>query len=360
MIIRHRLSVTHDRLAAGGIMKKIRGIKFHLSVTIALYLSLSCLPGTATAKDPLKGLYDKPFTDPSQRTEMPAEWVKKKITYERESENADVTIVLDQDIYHTILPIIQKYGREHNLRIAVKEGTCGIAAGMLSRKEIDIGGFCCPTGKEDRLPGLRHHTLGIVAKALLVHQDNPVDTISVEQARDIFRGKIFRWSEIKTDKGQPGPNWTIRAIGRFHCKARPGHWHLLLPDEKMFSPLLHEVGSIPDMIAQVGSSREAIGWEVLSMTEHYKSLGRVKALKINGYMPTDKNALATKKYPLYRVYNLSTWEGKNTANPNAQKLVEYIMRETEHLDSKFGFVPASRLKKSGWRFKDMELIGEPK
>jgi hypothetical protein len=313
----------------------------------------------AASKDRNTSLSNKAFADPSQRTDMPEEWVKQRIRYERESVGADLTIVLDQDIYHTFLPIIQRFGREHNLKIAAKEGTCGIAAGMLSRKTVDMGGFCCPPGMEDRLPGLKFHTIGIVAKALLVHQDNPVDNVTIGEAKDIFRGKIVRWSEIKTGKGKPGPDWTIRPIGRFHCKARPGHWYLLLPDERMFSPLLHEVGSIPDMISQVSANREAIGWEVLSMVEHYKSIGKVKPLRINGYLPTDKTALISKKYPLYRTYNVTTWTGKKVENVHAGELVEYLMKEAGKIDSHYGFVPSQMLKNAGWKYKDNELIGEP-
>jgi len=321
--------------------------------------SILLLTTVSTADDKLKGLYDKAFSDPSQGTPMPEEWVNKPVIYEKESEGSDVTLVLDQDVYHTLLPIIQRFGKEQKLKIAVKEGTCGIAAGMLSRKSIDIGGFCCPAGKEDRLPGIKFHTLGIVAKAILVNAENSVDSVSIEQARNIFRGKIVKWSAIKDDKGEPGPDRTIRAIGRFHCKARPGHWYLLLPDEKMFSPMLSEVGSIPDMISKIGADREAIGWEVLSMVEHYRNLGKVKPLKINGYKPTDQSALISGKYPLYRTYNLTTWEGKAGSNRKAQELVAYLMKEVEHIDSKFGFVSSFKLKKAGWKFKEEELVGEP-
>lgn len=313
----------------------------------------------SAVKDRKMTLFDKAFTDSSLRTEMPEEWISQRIRYEKETEGSDITIVLDQDIYHTLLPIIRKFGKERNLKIAAKEGTCGIAAGMLGKKKVDMGGFCCPPGKEDRLPGIEFHTIGIVAKALLVHQDNPVNNVTIEQARDIFRGRLVRWSEMKMDTGKAGPDWTIMAIGRFHCKARPGHWYLLLPDEKMFGPLLKEVASIPDMISQVSANREAIGWEVLSMVEHYKELSKVKSLKINGYAPTDKNALASKKYPLYRTYNVTTWTGKKVENVHAKELVKYLMKEAEKIESRYGFVPSSMLRKAGWKFKDDELIGGP-
>ena len=338
-------------------------LKYNSTLIMRMLLFMVFLASTvAIAHDADNSLRGETFTDPSKQFPMPGDWIDKRIVYDKEAErvDADLSIVMDQDIYYTLLPIIQKFGKDNNLKIFVKEGTCGIAAGMLGKKSVDMGGFCCPPGAEDRLPGVRFHTMGIVATAFFVHPDNPVDNVTSSQLRDIYRGKIFHWSEIKTSRGVPGPDWTIRAIGRLHCQKRPGHWRQLLDTDKEFSPNLHEVGSIPDMIAQVASSRNAIGWEVLTMAEKYRNMGAVKPLKIDGFLPSDSAALADLRYPFYRTYSLSTWVGKNVKNKHADQLVEYMKKEFEKLNAdKYGFVSQSRLRKAGWKFKGDELIGEP-
>ena len=326
-------------------------------------LLMALLAGSAVyAHDAVNDLRGETFTDPSRHIAMPRDWADKPIVYDREAEraDADLSIVMDQDIYYTLLPIIQKFGRDNNVKIFVKEGTCGIAAGMLGKKSVDMGGFCCAPGAGDRLPGVRFHTMGIVAIAFFVHPANPIDNVSSSQLRDIYRGKIFRWSELKTSQGVPGPARAIRAIGRLHCPLRPGHWRQLLDTGKEFSPRLHEIGSIPDMIAQVATSRDAIGWEVLTMAEKYRNMGTVKPLRIDGFLPGDSTALASLKYPFYRTYSLTTWVGKNVENKRADQLVEYMKKEFEKLDAnRFGFVSQDRLRKAGWKFKGDELIGEP-
>jgi ABC-type phosphate transport system substrate-binding protein len=336
-------------------MKTIIDKRCSFYITILFTVITFLLPAIAVRADNLeKSLRGETFTDSSKTFPMPEEWIKKTIKYEKDAENADISIVMDQDIYHTLLPLIQKYGRDNNLKIKVKEGTCGITAGMLAAKTVDIGGFCCPASKEDRLPGLRFHTLGIVGKAFFIHPSNPVESITSIQLREIYRGRIYRWSEVN------GPNWTIKAIGRLHCQARPGHWRQLLDKDKEFSPRLNEVGSIPDMISQVVFNKEAIGWEVLTMVEHYRTLGRVKILKIDGYGPNDSKALSSLKYPFYRTYNITTWEGKGVENARAGKLAEHLIKEFEKLDpNRVGFVSQSHLRKKGWRFKGDELVGEP-
>lgn len=330
---------------------------------IRLFLIVALLIGSLVyAHDADNNLRGETFTNPSKQFPMSNDWIDRRIAYDKEAEraDADLSIVMDQDIYYTLLPIIQKFGKDNNLKIFVKEGTCGIAGGMLGKKSVDMGGFCCPPSAEDRLPGLRFHTMGIVATAFFVNPDNPVDNVSSSQLRDIYRGRIFRWSELKTPQGSPGPDLAIKAIARLHCQKRPGHWRQLLDADKEFSPRIHEVGSIPDVIAQVASSRDAIGWEVLTMAEKYRNMGAVKPLKIDGFLPSDSAALAALRYPFYRTYSLSTWVGKKVENKSADQLVEYMKKEFEKLNAdKYGFVSQNRLRKAGWKFKGDELIGEP-
>jgi hypothetical protein len=308
----------------------------------------------------ISGLIGPAFTDLSEIMEMPAEWREQPIKYDPSVGKADLVITLDQHLYPAFLPLIRKYEKEHNLRIFINEGTCGISAGLLSRKAADIGGFCCPPGLTDRLPGLQFHTVGISALALLVHPDNPVDNITIEQAQQIFMGDIDRWSKLMTADGGRGANQPIQPIGRLHCKLRPGHWRLLLDNQDLFSASLREVGAIPDMITKVASSQKAIGYEVLWNLKRYKERGRVKALKIDDHSPFDKGELASGRYPLYRVYNLTTWNGDRVANPEAQKLVEYILQHSKRLDKDHSIIPASLLRQAGWKFEGNELVGGPK
>jgi ABC-type phosphate transport system substrate-binding protein len=322
-------------------------------LSIAFLLSYG---GIVSAQENLGG---KPFTDPENQIEMPDDWKKSPVKYSEWAKGADIAVTLDQHLYPALLPLIIKYSKENNLDIAVQEGTCGISAGMLIDKSVDVGGFCCPPGKTDRLPGLKFHTLGIASLALLVHPENPLNNISIEEARKVYQGYIYKWSELKPDKGTDLPDQVVRPVGRLHCKLRPGHWRLLLDNEDLFSPDLQEVGSIDDMIRSVSISKTAIGYEALWMVQHYRDMGAVKVLKINGHNPYDSASLASGKYPLYRTYNITTWEGKGIETSMAQELVSHLLKEAGRLDSKFGIVPASDLRRAGWKFKENELVGEP-
>ncbi len=342
-------------------MKIITGKKTLIYISTLLSLAVTLFTGSiAKSAHPLGDIQRPAFSDPSKQVQMPEEWIKKPVIYDKNNQGADLVISFNQQIYKTFLPLINDYAKKHGLNIKISEGTCGNSAGILAGKSADMGMFCCPPGPTDRLPDLRFHTLGITAIALLVHPDNPVENITIKQARDIFQGEIYRWSEVQDAKGHRGSDLPIRPFARLHCKKRPGHWRALLDNEDLFTPRLKEVGAIPDMISVVSADPGAIGYETLWMAHHrYKQKGRVKALKIDGYAPNEFNHLISGRYPLYRVFSITTWEGKNVANPHAQKLVDHLLQEFESLDSKLGIIPASRLRKAGWKFKGNELVGEP-
>jgi len=298
------------------------------------------------------------FTDPNEFIQPKKDnWINQAIKYPKAHQKADIFLALDQQLYPSLLPLINQYAKKHQLKIDVKEGTCGISSGMLGRKQADIGGYCCPPGRTDRLPGLKFHTLGISSIAVFVHPANQqIKDIKFSEIQGVFSGEIQRWNEVNNT----APENLIHPVGRLHCKLRPGHWRLLLENEEMFSPRLNEVSSIPDMISSVANDINAIGYETLWMVQNYKNKGQVKWLKIDGVAPNDSEALAKGNYPIYRTFNITSWESESDQNPKAQELVKYLVDNINLVDDKFELVPLEKLRQYGWEFLQDELIGEPK
>lgn len=327
------------------------------SVLACLLICLFTGLSTANATDShiLSGPH---FSNPTDYAPVPADWQDRPIEYDATWRDADLVVALGQQTHPVFHKLIAEYATQHKLNIVLQQGTCGITAGRLLKKNVDIGAFCCPPGKTDRLPGMVFHSLGISPIALIVHPDNPLENITTQQARDIFQGKIARWSRI--NKYHPANiKDLIKPVGRLHCKIRPGHWRLLLKDDNQFSPRLFEVGVIPDMISQVARNSSAIGWEVPLMTIHHQDRGRIKMLKIDGHAPTDLEHLLAGNYPLYRSYSLTTWEKDSKTNRLARKLVHHLQEHIEKIHKDIVYVPPSMLKNAGWKFHGDELIGEP-
>ena len=297
-----------------------------------------------------------PFLYPAPDLEMSQEWHKQLINYSDLDGSYDVAITLDQHLYPALKPIIEKYGKENNLRIHVSDGTCGISNGKLYKKAVDIAGFCCPPGLVDRFPGIQFHTIGIAAVGIMVHPDNRVKNMSLEQVRQVFSGNIHRWNELESTENRRLKDVPINLAIRLHCKARPGHWRLLLDKGEYFSPAATTVGTIEDVLGVVSTDLQTIGYEVLWNRKRFQK--KIKFVNINGYSPEDQQALVNHKYPLYRVFNVTSWSGKKQ-NPHVGSLVIHIRQQINMLDEKFGIVPVSLLKKAGWIFNGNELVGEP-
>lgn len=301
------------------------------------------------------------FSLPDQEIEMPEGWRQQPIRYDHWAtrERADLAISLDQQIYQMFLPEVVGYAARNNIRIAVQEGTCGISSGGIIRKQVDLAVFCCAPGATDRLPGLRFHTMGIAAKAFFDHPSNPVTDIALVDLRKIYEGDYFYWADLPESYQvrRKLPVWPIQVVGRLHCKLRPGHWRLLLNHPDQYSARMNEVGAIQDMITQVMALPGAIGYETLYHVEKYGKPDTPRILTIDGYDPRNVDEVATLRYPLYRVFNITTWDG--AVNPNVAKFLEFIQELIEKQGERFGLVPVSRLRQAGWRFVGDEVVGEP-
>lgn len=299
------------------------------------------------------------FSNPAELAVVSKDWATKKIQYDKKAQDADLVIALGQQTHPMFKDLVKEYAKNNNLKIHVTPGTCGITAGKLLRKKVDLGALCCPPGKTDRLPGLKFHSLGISPIALIVHPDNPIKNVTSKQARQIFQGHISHWNELSKNNMNTGKQ-LIQPVGRLHCKIRPGHWRGLLKNEDLFSSNLTEVGVIADMISKIGRNSRSIGYEVPLMVSYHKAKGDVRMIKIDGHSPSDTKHVLSGKYPLYRTYHLTTWENDRKATRHAHKLIAYLRENVEKNYSEYGFIPPSKLKKAGWKFKENELIGEPK
>jgi len=323
-------------------------------------LAAALLIPTARLRAAAPALGGPAFSDPSHVEDMPPQWERQPIKHQPGAAAADLVVNMDQQMFRLLSPYLREYARERKLKIAIGDSTCGNSAALLAHKNIDIGAYCCPPAASDRLPGLRFHTLGIAAVALVVHPGNPVSSLSLDVARKIFQGDIHRWSDVVSTEGVAGPDRPIQTIGRLHCKLRPGHWRLLLDNEDLFSPGLVEVGTIPDMVSQVAANPDAIGHISPWFASHYyRDKGEVKILRLEGVSPYDVDALLEGRYPVYKTFSLTTWTETPAAHPEAQGVIRAMLQAVSQLDPSLGIIPASHLREAGWRFNGDELVGGP-
>jgi phosphate transport system substrate-binding protein len=337
--------------------------KLYTWLALGLIMAFASPDLGVTAENRLS-LQGEAFSDPNTEVNKSLAWRQAPIKYPKWAKGAQLAMVLDQQLYRSLLSEVKSYAKKEKLQLAVSEGRCGNTKKLLNKRSVDIGGWCCPPGSFDRLPGLNYHTLGIGALAIIVHKDNPIDSLSMQQVQDIFQGKITDWNQIVDAAFLGGGSLPIRPSVRLHCKIRPGHWRLILDNENLFGFNVEETGTIPNMILKsVSGYPGSIGFETLGTLDHYKKESYLKILKVDGIDPNDAKALAQGRYPFYRTYSLTTWQQNPVANPHAKKMVSHVLKliESKGLQNNpYKIVPANYLKKTKWQFKGEELVGAPK
>ena len=337
------------------LVKIVQGIEYQKTcrrVLAILLITVCWIPVSMADGD--RHQHAPTFSNPDEFAPVPEDWESRPIEYLDKHKGADLVVALGQQSYPLFQELIQEYAKSNNMKIVVEQGTCGITSGRLLKKKVDVGAFCCPPSKTDRFPGIEFHSMGIAAIALVVHPDNPLKNVSTVQAKKLFNGQISRWSELG-----PNSNQLIQPVGRLHCKTRPGHWRSLLKSGDEFSPRLFEVGVIPDMISQVSRNESSIGWETPLMVSYHQNKGNVKMLSVDGKLPTNIENLARGHYPLYRSYTLTAWTADSEKSRQAKKLIRFLQQYVEKHHKEIDFVPASKLRDYGWKFKGDELVGEP-
>jgi phosphate transport system substrate-binding protein len=120
------------------------------------------------------------------------------ISFTSLADTAELTLVschVSKDAYVTDL--VTAYQKESGVHIEVRDGNSTSAIRDVHIGVADIGGT-----SRDLVPGETHQTdvellpVAWDALAIIVHKDNPVDNISLDQVKAIYTGRIRYWTEL--------------------------------------------------------------------------------------------------------------------------------------------------------------------
>jgi phosphate transport system substrate-binding protein len=120
----------------------------------------------------------------------------------------------------TVLPIVQKaadqYMASHpDADIQVSGGGSGVGIQAIGAKTVDIGMSSREVTKAEmtKYPGFVVTSVAQDGIAVIVNPANEIQYITLDQIKDIYLGKITKWTQI-TGANVPGTNNQIVIIGR--------------------------------------------------------------------------------------------------------------------------------------------------
>ena len=182
---------------------------------------------------------------------------------------------------------------------AVQEGACDI--GLSSRALKD----------EEKSAGLKETVLAYDGIAIIVHPDNPVSDLSVEQIAKLYTGEITNWKDVG------GNDAEIVLIGREAGSGTRDGFESIT-DTKDACQYRQELTSTGDVINTVSQNPDAIGYASLSAVGD-----SVKALTVGGVEATEAT-VKDGSYVVQRPFVLVTKDGTELS-PAAQAFFDYAL-----------------------------------
>ncbi|MCL0062182.1 phosphate ABC transporter substrate-binding protein PstS family protein, partial [Thermodesulfovibrionales bacterium] len=236
----------------------------------------------------------------------------------------------------TVFPITsgaaEEFAKKHpGVDISVRGGGSEGGIGQLIDGAIDIAQSCRPMRAAEieraKARGVNpvQHVIAMDGIAIIVHPDNPVKELTLEQVRDIYLARIVCWGKVGGD-----PGW-IDTVGRdVGSGTYKSFEDLVLGGERVRPDALHLASNMA-VRATVAGAPAAIGYIALGFLSP-----KVRGLVIDGVAPTVEN-VAAGNYPIGRSLFLYT-DGKPEGA--AKEFINFVLSpEGQLVVARAGFVP---------------------
>ena len=175
------------------------------------------------------------------------------------------------------------------------------------------------------------------AFVLFVNDENPVQSLTVDELRDIYTGAILNWKQVGGDD-----LWIIPYQRNEAAGSQALFLMLLMQDEKPLVPptdyIQHSMQEIIDMVAVEARGRAAIGFNVFYHTKVMYENEHIRILKVEGVQP-NRESIMSGEYPLDTYYYAAVREGTPAGHP-ARQLIDFVLSdEGQRLMGESGYVP---------------------
>ena len=198
---------------------------------------------------------------------------------------------------------------------AVLEGRCDI--GLSSRNLKD----------EEKADGLTETVLAYDGIAMIVHPENPVSDLTLEQIAAIYTGEITNWNEVGGNDGE------IVLIGREAGSGTRDGFESITGTEDACK-YRQELTSTGDVITTVAGNPNAIGYASLASVKN-----SVKAISVGGVAPSEAT-IKDGSYAVQRPFVLVTKTDAELSE-TAKKFFDYITSaDANEIITSAGVVPA--------------------
>ena len=177
--------------------------------------------------------------------------------------------------------------------------------------------------------------IGLDALVFIVNEDNPVDSLTSEQIRDIYSGKITNWKEVG------GEDLPIMAFQRPEKSgSQTLMLELMMKDTPMVTPTTEVVSeTMADLIDDVSAfdnSANALGYSVYYYAKNMYTQPGLKFIAVDGVLPSNESINDQSYGYTHPFYGIIPKE----PTPEAEAFLAYILSEDgQKILEACGYVP---------------------
>ena len=176
--------------------------------------------------------------------------------------------------------------------------------------------------------------IGSEAFVFFVNKDNPVDSLTLDQIKGIYSGKITNWSQVG------GKNEKIVPFQRTENSGSQSMLIRLMGDTPIVEPDMEEkvggMGGIIEEVADYKNKSSSIGFSFRYYVEGIIQNPDIKLIAIDGIAPTVEN-IKNNTYPIVTPVYAVTY--KDNPKENVQKLIDWILSdEGQYIIEETGYV----------------------
>jgi len=211
-------------------------------------------------------------------------------TMEQEELSGEITIAGSTSVQPVSEVLAEAFMDENpSVKVAVQGGGSSVGIEQATKGTVDIGSSSRELKPEEKKLGLQEIMFARDGIAVIVHPSNKVESLTLEQIRDIFAGRITNWKDVGGEDGK------IVVINREAGSGTRGAFEeIVMEGEELVKSI--EQTSTGAVRAAVASDPNAIGYVSLTGLS-----SDVKPLKVNGVSPTHQN-IKDGKYPIARPF----------------------------------------------------------
>ena len=169
------------------------------------------------------------------------------------------------------------------------------------------------------------HIIAMDGMAIILHPDNPVENLTMEQIKDIYAGKISNWKEVG------GRDKKIVVVSRDIGSGTFGAFVDIVMEKEAIIPEAIFQASSGALIEAVAGSPSAIGYVGMGFLDE-----RTKAVTVDDISP-DRENVVSGEYPISRALYYFT-DGEPTGL--AKEYIDFVLSPAgQKIVAEQGFVP---------------------